>query len=563
VPCKGLYINGAWTPPAAGGTLDTFDPATEALLARLPAGTQADVDAAVAAARAAHARGEWGGRGAAPGAASAAARGRAAVLRRMAALLREHKVYLARLETMDCGKPVDEAEWDMDDVAGCFDYYAALCEETFCVDGGGGGGGGGQTAPAGAGAPVGPAAAADGESGQEKLEAVDVGTADFAVRVRREPLGVVGLVTPWNYPLLLAAGWKVAPALAAGCCVVLKPSEVASLTCLALADVAHAAGCPPGALNVVTGTGPDAGAALVGHPGCAKVAFTGSTATGRAVALAAARNLRPATLELGGKSALVVFGDADLDRAVEWAMFGAFWTNGQICSATSRLLVHASVEEAFLAKLKARAEAIPAGDPLKAGCRLGPVASAAQHARVRAHIASALVDGARLVTGGAARPPGAPPGGKGYFLAPTVFAGVSPSAAAWREEIFGPVLCVAPFSTEAEAVAAANASPFGLAGAVISADRERCRRVASQLEAGVVWVNCSQPCFYQAPWGGVKDSGHGRELGRWGMENYLSIKQVAEYVSDAPWGWYLDAAPGAAGAAAAREPERAPSPSKL
>jgi betaine-aldehyde dehydrogenase len=532
IPLKGLYIDGAFVPPSGGASayFDAVDPATEQVIARVPAGAKADVDAAVAAAAAAHARGDWGGRFGAP---AAAAKRRADALRRMAALLRDHKPYLARVETMDMGKPIDEAEWDLDDVAGCFDYYAGLAEARFC--------GGGGDEPAG--------------------DPVDVGMEEFSVRVHREPLGVVGLVTPWNYPLLLAGGWKVAPALAAGCCVVLKPSEVASCTCLLLAEVAHAAGVPPGALNVVTGTGPDAGAPLVEHPGCAKVAFTGSTATGRNVALAAARNLRPATMELGGKSALVVFDDADVDAAVEWAMFGAFWTNGQICSATSRLLLHEPIADAFLQRLKKRAEQISAlGSPLQPGSRLGPVASAQQHAKVTEHIRAALAEGARLLTGGLGRPPSAPAEGGGFYVAPTVLlVGAAPaSLRAWREEIFGPVLCAATFRTEAEAVAAANATNFGLAGAVVSRDAGRCRRVARALEAGIVWVNCSQPCFFQAPWGGTKDSGHGRELGPWGLDNFLSVKQVTEYVSDKPWGWYLDALP-----VAEEAKERAPSPSKL
>lgn len=316
--------------------------------------------------------------------------------------------------------------------------------------------------------------------------------------------------------------------------------------------------------NVVTGTGADAGAPLVSHPGLAKVAFTGSTATGRRVALAAAQNLRPATMELGGKSALIVFDDADLDKAVEWAMFGCFWTNGQICSATSRLLVQEKVAEAFLAKLKRRAEQIPLGaadgSPLCPGSRLGPVANRDQYTKVKAYIESARSEGARVLTGGG-RPSGAPSDGRGFFVAPTVLVGVNPTMRVWREEIFGPVLCAATFATEEEAVSAANASNFGLGGAVVSRDAQRCARVARRLEAGIVWVNCSQPCFYQAPWGGIKDSGHGRELGPWGLDNFLSVKQVTEYVSDKPWGWYLDVAPADGGAEGAGE--RPPSPSKL
>ncbi|GBF99899.1 betaine aldehyde dehydrogenase [Raphidocelis subcapitata] len=463
-PERELFIDGRWAAPSTGRYLDVINPATEAVIGRIPAGAAADVDAAVAAAAAAHKRGSWGKLKGAQ---------RAAVLRAIAEKVRERKSDLARWETMDMGKPIDEAEWDMDDVASCFDYYADLAEK---LDGR-------QYAP------------------------IDVGMEEFKVAVRREPLGVVGLVTPWNYPLLMAT-WKVAPALAAGCCCVLKPSEAASVTCLELAAIASEAGLPAGALNVVTGLGAEAGAPLCAHPGVAKLAFTGSTATGRSVALAAARNLRPATCELGGKSALIIFEDADLDKAVEWVMFGAFWTNGQICSSTSRILVHESAAPAFCARLKERAASIRIGDPLQPGCRLGPLVNEGQYKRVMS------------------------------YVQPTVFVGVKPEMRIWREEIFGPVLSVATFSSEAEAVAAANDSEFGLAGAVISADAERCRRVAEALEVGIVWVNCSQPCFCQAPWGGIKSSGFGRELGEWGLENYLSVKQVTEYVSDKPWDWY-------------------------
>lgn len=474
--------------------MDVINPASEKAFATIPAATAEDVDAAVAAATAAFKSGHWS---------RTTGAYRAKFLRAIAQKVRDAKSTLARLETMDCGKPIDEAEWDMDDVATCFDYYAGLAEKL---------------------------------DGRQCAEAIDVGMAEFDVRVRREALGVVALITPWNYPLLMAT-WKVAPALAAGCCCVLKPSELASLTSLELAALAAEAGLPPGVLNVVTGTGEGAGAPLSAHPGVAKVAFTGSAATGRRVALAAAANLRPASLELGGKSALIVFEDAEVDKAVEWAMFGAFWTNGQICSATSRLLVHEDVAPAFLQHLKKRAEAINVCDPLTPGCRLGPVVSEGQYRKILGYIESAKAEGATLLTGGG-RPPSLPPASGGYFVAPTVFQGVTPAMRVWREEIFGPVLSVATFRTEAEAIAMANDSEYGLAGAVISADLERCRRVSEALECGITWINCSQPCFCYAPWGGIKNSGFGRELGEWGLDNFLSVKQVTKYVSPDIWGWY-------------------------
>eukprot|EP00775_Hariotina_reticulata_P006856 gene6856-7072_t len=435
IPARELFINGRWTPPARGQYLDVVTPSTEALAQKI----------------------------------------------------RDAKTTLANYETQDMGKPIDEAEWDMDDVSSCFDYYAGLAEK---LD-------------------------------ERQYSPIDVGMEEFTVKVRWEPLGVVALITPWNYPLLMAT-WKVAPALAAGNCCVLKPSEMASVTCLELAQLAADAGVPPGVLNVITGLGADAGAPLSCHPAVAKVAFTGSTVTGKRVAMAAISNLRPATMELGGKSCLIIFDDAQLDKAVEWVMFGAFWTNGQICSSTSRVLIHERVAEEFYERLKARAQSINIGDPLQPGCRMGPVVNAAQYQRVQGFVQAGIDDGAVLLTGGR-RPPSCH---KGYFLEPTVFIKVQPHMRIWKEEIFGPVLSVSTFSTEGQAIALANDTEFGLAGAVISADEARCKRVSEALECGIVWINCSQPCFCQAPWGGNKNSGFGRELGEWGLENFLSVKQV-------------------------------------
>jgi betaine-aldehyde dehydrogenase len=282
---------------------------------------------------------------------------------------------LSALETEDCGKPLEESEWDVDDVAACFEYFAERAEK-LCAPG----------------------------SGSISRE-VSLPDAAFAGTLVKEPLGVVGLITPWNYPLLMAV-WKVAPALAAGCAVVLKPSEVASMTCLALAEMAAAAGVPPGVLNVVTGRGGEAGAALCTLPGVDKVAFTGSLDTGRRVMAACARDVRPVSLELGGKSVLVVFDDAPLEQAVEWAMFGCFWTNGQICSATSRVLVQAGIAPAFMARLKQATEGIPTGDPSKKGCRLGPLVSKQQYDKVLGFVQEGVQSGLTVLTGGAGRPAG-------------------------------------------------------------------------------------------------------------------------------------------------------------
>jgi betaine-aldehyde dehydrogenase len=300
------------------------------------------------------------------------------------------------------------------------------------------------------------------------------------------------------------AAWKVAPCLAAGSCALLKPSEYASLTCQALADIVAAAGVPPGVFQLLTGLGGDAGAPLVAHPRVDKVAFTGSLATGRRVMAACCEGVKPLTLELGGKSAVIVFDEpaladeAALDRVVEWVMFGIFWTNGQICSATSRLLVQDSLAPRLLARLKIHAEAVAVGDPLcrDPPTRLGPLVSALQYAKVGAMVAQATAEGAQLLTGGA-RPASCP---RGYFIAPTVLTGVTPAMAIFREEVFGPVLAVTTFSSEAEAVALANGTDYALGAAVLSDDVALRSRLTDALECGLLWLGCSQPCFCQSPW---------------------------------------------------------------
>lgn len=492
VPFRELYINGGWVAPKSGERLPVINPATEKAIGSIPAASKEDVDLAVQAARAAFSRNrgrDW------PRTTGAH---RAGLLKAMAARITERKSELAQLESMDCGKPLDEAEWDLDDVAGCFEFYAGLAEELDRQ----------QDAP------------------------LELPMDTFKCRIRKEALGVVGLITPWNYPMLMAA-WKVAPALAAGCTAVLKPSEVASVTCLELAAIAHDVGLPPGVLNVVTGLGAAAGAPLSSHPDLDKVAFTGSTATGRSIALACADGLKPATLELGGKSPLLVFDDAELDKAVEWAMFGSFWTNGQICSATSRLLVQEGIADAFKAKIAEWAPAIKISDPLEKGCRLGPLVNESQYKKVLEFVEEAKREGAQVITGGK-RPPNL---STGYFLEPTVLE-VTGQERIWRDEVFGPVLSLRTFRTEEEGINLANDSTYGLAAGVISKDEERCKRVAEAMECGIVWVNCAQPTFVQAPWGGKKRSGFGRELGTWGLENYLSVKQVTSYISSDPWNWY-------------------------
>ena len=470
--------------------VDVINPATEDVFAQIPRGTAEDVDRAVASAQAALVAGAWRGMTGSE---------RAVYLRAIGEKIEAEKQALAELEVRDNGKPLPEALWDVSDAAYCFNLYATYAEDL------------------------------DRRQG----EVIAVPDARFETRVTYMPSGVAGLIVPWNYPLLMAA-WKVAPAIAAGCTMVLKPSEFTSLTALELVRIAREAGLPDGVLNVVTGYGSEAGARLAAHPAVRKLAFTGSVATGINVALAAARDIKSVSLELGGKSPIVVFDDADIEQVVEWVMFGIFWNQGQVCSATSRLIVERSLAPRLIERLVAEAGKITIGNGMSAGVLLGPLVSKPQYDKVLGYIAQGQRE-AKLVCGGG-RPKGMD---VGYFVEPTIFADVPAEARIWKEEIFGPVLSVATFDTEAEALHLANDTDFGLAAAVMSADLDRAQRMAGQLEAGIVWINCSQPNFLEPPWGGIKKSGVGRELGLWGLNNFLEPKQITRYTSTEPWGWYL------------------------
>jgi betaine-aldehyde dehydrogenase len=356
----------------------------------------------------------------------------------------------------------------------------------------------------------------------------------------------VAAITPWNYPLMQAVV-KVAPALAVGCSVVLKPSPLASLTCLELGKMADTVGLPSGALSVVTGGPPDGagdGAArLLSHPAVDYLSFTGSTRGGREMLSASAPLVRPTGLELGGKSAMVVFEDADVPSVVDWAMIGIFMTTGQICSATSRLLVHKKLAPKLIAALHAAAVRVRVGDPLSESTQMGALISDDARARVVSAIDRAQSDGASLVCGGTAKPTVGEGLSGGYYVSPTVLADVPVESTAWRDEIFGPVLCIRTFETEDEAIQLANNSPYGLAHAVMSADDERCERVAAALDAGTVWINSSQAIFPQTPFGGWKASGFGKEFGAAGLDEYLKHKTVTRAASGFSWNLYGAATP--------------------
>jgi betaine-aldehyde dehydrogenase len=486
---QSIFIDNVFRDSSSKQRLASVNPATEATIAEISAGTPSDVHDAVTAAHRAFESGPWP---------RLSGSDRAVKLREIADQITARRAKLAELESADSGKPLAEAEFDIDDAATCFRYYAQL--------------------------------GIDLDANRE--EPVVLEDKRFVSIARREPIGVVGAVIPWNFPLLMLA-WKVAPALAAGCTIVLKPSELTSLTAIEFAKIVADVALPPGVFNLVTGFGPDAGHPLVTHPLVEKVAFTGSVRTGSAIMKAAADDVKVVTLELGGKSAMIVFDDVDVVQAVEWIMVGVFFNQGEVCSSTSRVLLHESIAPQVLARLKVEAEKLVVGDPQSRDTKMGPLVSKGQHDKVLAYIEQGKKSGAQLLTGGARK------GAHGYYVQPTVFTDVPLDATIWKEEIFGPVLSVRTFKTEEEALRIANDTTFGLGGAVISKDLERARRVANALRAGIIWINCSQPTFCQAPWGGFKRSGIGRELGKWGLANYLQTKQITRFDQSEPWGYYI------------------------
>ncbi|WP_414168184.1 aldehyde dehydrogenase family protein [Streptoverticillium reticulum] len=492
-----IHVNGVWRPAASGAQREVLDPADAKALAVVAEGGADDADAAVEAARRAFDEGTWPHTPVAE---------RARVLRRVAELLERDREEIALTESRDTGKTLSEGRVDVDDVANAFRYFADLVIN---------------------------------ESGGR---VVDTGSPDVHSVVVHEPVGVCALITPWNYPLLQAS-WKIAPALAAGNTFVIKPSEVTPLSTVHLIRLLAEAGLPAGVANLVTGAGDPVGARLSEHPGVDLVSFTGGLASGTKVMQAAAPSVKKVALELGGKNPNVVFADAcatdeDFDTAVDQALNAAFIHSGQVCSAGARLIVEEPVRERFVAELARRADRIRLGRGTEEGVECGPLVSAQQLAKVEAYVASALDEGAVLRSGGVRPEPNAVRPATGYFYAPTVLDRCHRRMKVVREETFGPLLTVETFRTEDEAVALANDTEYGLAGAVWTKDAGRARRVAGRLRHGTVWINDYHPYLPQAEWGGFGKSGIGRELGPSGLAEYREAKHVYQNLAPKPVRWF-------------------------
>ena len=474
-----MLIDGKWVEAASGKTLTTYDPATEEPLAEVPAGDKEDVDRAVRAARRALESGPWPRM-------TASERGRA--IWKLADLIEARTEEFAQLETLDNGKPLAVARVaDVPLVVDHFRYYAGWATKIE-----------GETIP------------------------VSIPGQRVLTYTRREPVGVVGQIIPWNFPLLMAA-WKLGVALACGNTVVLKPAEQTPLSALRLGELLEEAGFPPGVVNIVTGFGETAGAAIASHPDVDKVAFTGSTEVGHLVMKAAATsNLKRVSLELGGKSPNIVFADADLDQAAAGAANAIYFNHGQCCCAGSRLFVEEKIYDKLMPRLIEHSEKIKIGPGMDLSSEMGPLVSSEQFQRVNTFLSAGRSEGAKVATGGG-RPKQF---SKGYFVAPTVFTDVKPEMKIIREEIFGPVVCAIPFKDANEVVAAGNDTTYGLAAAVWTRDIEKAHRLAESLKAGTVWINCYNMFDAAAPFGGYKQSGFGREMGKAALELYTQIKTV-------------------------------------
>jgi betaine-aldehyde dehydrogenase len=482
-----LYIDGQWQAPLAHGTRTILSPADESAIAEAAEGTREDARRAIAAARQAFDHGQWR---------NSTIRERARLLNRIADLIDRDAETLAKLESLNTGKTLTESRTDMGDIAATFRYFAGLVAS---------------------------------ESG-----AVNEAPHHVISRTLREPVGVCGLITPWNYPLLQAA-WKIAPALGAGNTVVIKPSNLTPLTTWHFTRLIAELDLPPGVFNLVTG-GAEVGAELAEHHDVDLVSFTGGAYAGESIMKAATGNFKRIALELGGKNPNIVFADADLDTAIDYALNAAYFHAGQVCSAGSRLMIEDSLYDAFVERLAQRLPRIVIGNGMHAETQMGPVQSAQQHQKILGLVELGISEGARLVHGGK-RPPGEV-FAKGYWLEPTLLADVTADMKIAKEEIFGPVITAERFRSEEEALRLANDTPYGLAAAVWTRDLDKANRMSRALRFGTVWVNDYHPYFPEAPWGGYKASGIGRELARIGLDEYTELKHSYINLAPKPMGWF-------------------------
>jgi betaine-aldehyde dehydrogenase len=485
------FINGSWAESVSGNKKTLINPATSEEITTHTDSVAEDALHAIESARKAfYEDGAWRRKD---------AQEKADIIFKIADRIEARADELARAESINNGKPLREAEADVADAAHCFRYYGGLI-----------------TKPHGS--------VYDVNEGFGKMRAFTV----------REPIGVCGLITPWNYPLLMGV-WKIAPALAAGNCIVYKPSSNTPLSSGMLFEIFDEIGLPPGTVNMVIGSGSEVGTALAESGDVDMVTFTGSTEVGQDIARRAANSLKKIGLELGGKSPNIIFSDADLEGAVEWAMIGIFFNQGEVCSAGSRIIIEKSLKDKFMERLAERAEKISIGNPLD-NPDMGPLISESHMNTVLQYIEIGKAEGAKCVCGGYRYTEGSC--ADGFFVKPTIFDQCTPEMRIVREEIFGPVVTVQTFETEAEAVQLANDSEYGLAGAVFTADGARALRVVDELRAGITWINCYNPCFNEAPWGGYKKSGIGRDLGVEGFEEYQEVKQININLNPGPVGWY-------------------------
>lgn len=486
---KKQYIDGAWVTSKSNETRDIINPFNQEVIARVPESTKEDAELAIQAARQAFDHGDWP---------RTSATERGEIVRKIADFIERDKEELATLESLDTGKTVEESRWDMEDIAGVFRYYAELADKN-----------GGKL--------------------------IDSPTPNTVSKVVREPVGVCGQITPWNYPLLQAS-WKLAPALAAGNTLIMKPSEITPLTSIKVFELIEEAGVPAGVANLVLGTGAEVGAVLSHHEDVDLISFTGGLETGKKIMQSASHNMKNIALELGGKNPNVVFADADLDTAIDQAMNAVFFHAGQICSAGTRLLLEASIHDEFVEKLTKRVEKIRLGNGFDEDTQMGPLISEEHLTKVINYVDNGVKEGAVIATGG--KRPDDPALQDGFFYLPTILTNCTTEMEVVQQEGFGPVITVEKFSSEDEAMKLANDSIYGLSGGVWTNDLAKAERCVAKMRMGTVWINDFNVYFPHAPWGGFKQSGVGYELGKQGLDAYTELKHIYHNLDPQPVHWF-------------------------